>query len=139
MWTRSQQVKEDPPAMVVLGMTGDGKSNLGTWLLGDPKAFKVSDRADSCTDEPVAQVGDCFGGHADYSGRWQVVDTPGLSDTSGKDAQNLRNTVDLLKNKVKKATAFVLVVNGQQDRMSAALKNTIKVFRGCFGSCPIHT
>ena len=121
------------PTVVVLGMTGDGKSNLSTWLLGNPNVFRVSDSAESCTEEPLAAVGNCFGKYASYDGKWQVVDTPGLSDSAGRDAQNLRSTVALLKNKVKQATAFILVVNAQQDRMSAALKNTIRVFRGCFG------
>jgi hypothetical protein len=122
-----------PPTVVVLGMTGDGKSNLCTWLLGDPNLFEVSDQAESCTEEPIAHTGKCFGTLIDYCDRWTVVDTPGLSDSAGRDAANLRATVALLKERVGHVTAFVLVVNAQQDRMSAALKNTIKVFRACFG------
>jgi hypothetical protein len=121
------------PTVVVLGMTGDGKSNLATYILGDADIFKVSDNAESCTDEPVLKAGVFFGVWGKCSGCCTVMDTPGLSDSGGCDAANLRKTIAMLKEQVVNVIAFVLVVNAQQDRMSAALKNTIKVFRACFG------
>ena len=134
-WTGNSGPSGDStPTVVVMGMTGDGKSNLCTWLTGNHQLFPVSNAAESCTERPVAALGNCFGNFAGYKGKWLVVDTPGLSDSAGRDAQNLRNTIHLLKSQVKQVTTFVLVVNAQQDRMSAALKNNINVFRGCFGS-----
>ena len=134
-WTGNSGPSGDStPTVVVMGMTGDGKSNLCTWLTGNHQLFPVSNAAESCTERPVAALGNCFGNFAGYKGKWLVVDTPGMSDSAGRDAQNLRNTIHLLKSQVKQVTTFVLVVNAQQDRMSAALKNNINVFRGCFGS-----
>eukprot|EP00992_Anisonema_acinus_P010801 TRINITY_DN6867_c0_g1_i2.p1 TRINITY_DN6867_c0_g1~~TRINITY_DN6867_c0_g1_i2.p1 ORF type:complete len:549 (-),score=96.63 TRINITY_DN6867_c0_g1_i2:57-1649(-) len=117
--------------LIMLGMTGDGKSNLASWLIGQSDVFAVSDKAQSCTDKALFADGLCFGGL--FQGQWAIADTPGLSDSQGRDANNLRATIKLLKEDVRSATAFVMVVNATQVRMTASLQSIIKVFRGCFG------
>ena len=57
------------PIVVVLG------SNPSTWLLGNRNVFRVSDSAESCTEEPLAAAGNCFGKYASYDMTWQVAES----------------------------------------------------------------
>ena len=68
-------------SLLILGATGDGKSQLGNFILNNPQAFKVSDDINSETKETIGKYG------INGAENLFVIDTPGLQDTEEKDKQ----------------------------------------------------
>ena len=108
-------------SLILLGATGDGKSQLGNFILNNPKAFKVSDDIDSETKETRGEYG--INGAEDLF----VIDTPGLQDTHEKDKLILAQMASYVK-KHKILHAIIIVLNFEIDRLSGYIQNMLKIF-----------
>ena len=112
-------------SLLLLGATGDGKSQLGNFILNNPKGFKVSDDIKSETKETRGEYG--INGAEDIF----VIDTPGLQDTEEEDKKILEQMADYVRNH-KSLNAIIIVLNFQTDRLSNYIQDMLKIFINMF-------
>ena len=62
-----------------------------------------------------------------------VVDTPGFGDSEGQETENelIDEMLDVLKNTVKEANALVLLLNGEEERLTRSSRQDIKLKKTC--------
>ena len=108
-------------SLILLGATGDGKSQLGNFILNNPKAFKVSDDINSETKETRGEYG--INGAEDLF----IIDTPGLQDTNEKDKEILAQMASYVK-KHKILHVIIIVLNFEVDRLSGYIQDMLKIF-----------
>lgn len=129
LWSKSSSAapKGDIPAVVLVGGTGVGKSNLGNYLLGH-SAFESRNSQESVTRVTTWIDGSWFGGKHPV----RVVDCTGIGDTKGASADQKQwdTTIDVLK-KVGKIHALVMVMRA--GRFTKFDKEVISVLRESFG------
>ena len=70
------------PTIVFIGKTGVGKSSLANAIIGQKDSFTVSGSINSCTYKTSYAIGKLIGTLTEI----RIVDTPGLSDHLGRDA-----------------------------------------------------
>ena len=80
--------------LMLLGLTGAGKSRLGNKLSGN-NLFKESDGSDSCTKN-IDKAFNQF--------NVEIIDTPGLADTDNEEKENLI----VIANEIKKSKPNIL-------------------------------
>ena len=136
--------------IVVVGSTGVGKSSLLNHVIGlvDPsshkpfnpsKHFRTSAKMnEGCTVKTQACTGkaNTFGEKTRTTiPTLRLVDCPGLGDPDGdaQDRLNIANMVKFIK-PLKEVHQFILVMNSEDPRLSAADQNTIAVFLKMFPS-----
>lgn len=102
--------------LIMLGVTGGGKSTLGNTLL-DREAFKVGHTLDSCTTEIVYGDGYLFGSSNDYGVPIYVSDTGGLGDSEGRDEEFVDDIAAHVR-AMKGVHGFVYVHNACETRLS---------------------
>ena len=112
-------------SLLILGATGDGKSQLGNFILNNPQAFKVSDDINSETKETIGKYG------INGAENLFVIDTPGLQDTEEKDKQILEQMANYVKNHGS-LHAIIIVLNFSVDRLSGYIQDMLKVFINMF-------
>ena len=112
-------------SLLILGATGDGKSQLGNFILNNPQAFKVSDDINSETKETIGKYG------INGAENLFVIDTPGLQDTEEKDKQILEQMANYVKNHGS-LHAIIIVLNFTVDRLSGYIQDMLKVFINMF-------
>lgn len=94
-----QKEREDPSikSVVLLGLTGDGKSTFANRLVGDTSEegtdgpFKTSFSAKSETQLILKVLKEMHGQ------KLAVVDTPGIEDAGGRDREHINNLVSYLR------------------------------------------
>ena len=84
-------VNHDQKYILVIGMTGVGKSSFVNFITGKDKACKVSDSAKPCTAE--YKMVDCIHVCGSFYKTLYFIDTPGLDDPSG----DKKNIEEILK------------------------------------------
>ena len=109
--------------ILVLGKTGEGKSTLCNYILKyDEKKCKESSKPGSCT-----QTIDGF-----VSNHYKdifMIDTPGLSDSKGKDQEIVENIRKVIKEKhCKGIKSIILVSNINTDRLSFEDKKLLFIY-----------
>ena len=62
-----------------------------------------------------------------------MVDTPGFSDSEGKDEEHIEEMMDVLSNIIQKAGTILLVLKGDASRFDASLVNMVKRMEVMFG------
>ena len=138
----------EPRTLVLVGVTGDGKSSTGNTLCGRA-AFATSDGLSSETAEPVpadyALSGEEPGAAAATRGLWRVIDTVGLADTSLPASEVAARFARFANHAPRGVDAFVFCVRWGRFRPEheaaldafvrncgdAALRHTILVFTHC--------
>ena len=63
-----------------------------------------------------------------------IIDTPGFGDDLENEESTIDELVDVLKNQVKFVHVFIIAFNGEQPRMTFALKSMIRLFEKMFGT-----
>ena len=114
-------MKNERPAIVLLGKTGNGKSTLGNFLLNENQ-FKISGNLESETVDSLMGV--------NYKEDFCVIDTPGLNDSKGRDQIHYENIIKYIRDKY--ITSFLLVFNFQDTRLSSDLQELIKIYCNIF-------
>jgi len=119
-------------SLALLGLTGDGKSSTCRWLTAREDGCKVGHGLESETSRLslVSQpwVGD------ERCGQLTTIDTPGIQDTKGRDAEQWTLTVEEMKDRLNDLDAVVLVVNYAQPRMREERRQMLEVLRSSFGT-----
>lgn len=112
----------DPWVVVMLGVTGSGKSSLGNSIYGK-EAFKVSNEAESCTSaaQTITKIVDPI------NVPLTVVDTPGYGDSRGGDEKNMKHMTETLQD-IGLVNAFLLVVNGANVRLDQQIFEMLQVY-----------
>jgi predicted GTPase len=108
-------------SLLLLGETGDGKSQLGNFILNNPKAFKVSDDIYPETKETKGDFG------INGAENLFVIDTPGINDTEGKDKEYLEQMAEYVK-KHNSLHSIIIVLNFEVDRLAIYLQDMLKIF-----------
>ena len=125
------------PIVIVIGESGTGKSTFSNFISGQsekqPCAFLTGNNADlsSVTKHPEARIVRWRGTGELFT----LVDTPGLSDPQGEDADrnHFKEVVGVLRNKLKHIHAIVHVVKGTENRKSESLLKNLQIFNYMFG------
>jgi len=110
--------------ILLFGETGNGKSSLGNFLLGN-NVFKVS--ADVKAETKVTFGREGVGDSKDLF----VIDTPGLQDTDGADRAHMIQLIQYVKEH-KELNAIVVVFNYQQVRFPYNIQTMLKLFCNIF-------
>ena len=112
---------------LVLGKTGNGKSTLCNYILNyEEKKCKESELAQSCTTEICGHVSN------QYKDIY-MIDTPGLSDTNGRDQE----IIDRIRKEIKEKhcqgiKSILLVQNLNDDRLSLEDQKIISIYSKMF-------
>lgn len=112
--------------IVLIGSTGEGKSSFGNYILKhNDKRFDESSGAQSCT----SIIKCCKGKEKTESEKIYIIDTPGSSDSEGRDNLFIKKIVTELKeNYKKKINSFLLLVNLNKPRLSLEIKKQLYYF-----------
>jgi len=123
----------DRKKLLVIGKTGTGKSSLCNVLTGNlpnAKAFPVSSKATTCTQETTFADADFCGVP---SKPLSIIDTIGFDDpTKDHDAKIIADLVLQLQQNCDYVSTFVMAVNGQNPRLDGSLLQMIKIFEKMF-------
>jgi len=131
-WTGCHDDDVDPLTLALFGLTGDGKSSTCRWISAREDGCKVGHGLESETTR-VSTVSQPWLGD-ENCGILTTIDTPGIQDTKGRDAEQWTLTVDDMKKRHKDLDAVILVVNYAQPRMRQERKEMIEVLRSSFGT-----
>ena len=97
------------PRLVMIGASGTGKSTTCNSLCGSPDKYPTSSAATSLTFKTTVCPVKWFG--RDDEEGLNLIDTPGLGDSEGRDAHHIENMVSELK-RLKFVNGFLIVFNG---------------------------
>ena len=82
-------INNNQKTILLMGQTGSGKSSFGNFLLGR-RAFVTSNKCNSCTTKTVKET-------SSNDKLIDVIDTPGLSDSEGRDQAHTQQMLDFVK------------------------------------------
>ena len=66
-------------------------------------------------------------------GNFTVVDTPGFGDSDGEEPELINAMVKYLKNEIKETNIFLLLFNGQSQRVHSGLQRMLRDIELMFG------
>jgi len=118
--------------LALFGLTGDGKSSTCRWLAAKEDGCKVGHGLNSETSR-VSVVTQPWVGD-ERCGSLTTIDTPGIQDTKGRDAEQWTLTVEEMKQRFRDLDAVILVVNFAQPRMREERRQMLEVLRSSCGT-----
>jgi hypothetical protein len=125
-------VLNEPKRIIFVGATGSGKSSLCTVLTGQDKtasSFKIANKASSETSEVKMGKFHWFGDKNEEE--FLCIDTPGLDDELGRDDEYTNNIIQEMQ-KLEYINSIILVINGQNPRISTSVQHMIIRFEKSF-------
>lgn len=119
-------LEDDRRVIVVVGITGAGKSSTANTLAGRLlKQFSLSNSVTSVTQSVSFRDYDFVGE------RWRIIDTPGLSDTNKSGDEVREELLRLARYSPKGVTAFVVVV--PRGRFTPEQESVLRELDALFG------
>ena len=113
--------------ILLLGVTGNGKSTLGNVLLGK-EVFKVGDDIDSCTNQTQLESSIVNGTQIN------IIDTPGFDDSNGNDIGNIEKMINFLKRYEKGINLVVITQPANQKKFKMSDNILMKQIYKMFGT-----
>lgn len=104
--------------ILLYGETGAGKSSFGNLILGGKEVFPTSGNIDSFTIEPLKEM-------TSTNPPIMVIDTPGFSDSEGRDEDNLRKILENLKKE--KIDLILVILNFTEPRLNSKIQQLIRI------------
>lgn len=128
------RARSEITTVCLVGATGAGKSTTGNTLLGcrADDLFTVGGGATRVTTRANIVEGVWAGEPAESGARLRVVDTPGLLDTEGQDAEHLRDIANHLTEVVGEVDVFLVLFNSKEQRLNDAVLAMLEVFGNLF-------
>ena len=114
-------------SILLLGITGDGKSTLGNVLLEKP-FFKIGNNSDSCTNQTLSGTSTINGTEIN------IIDTPGFDDSEGNDKRNMDQMIDYLKKYEKGINLVIITKNACSLRFRTSDKILMQRIYQMFGT-----
>jgi hypothetical protein len=115
---------------VLIGDTGVGKSEFGNRYLGS-RVFEANDSAFPVTLEPKTQSA-FLNGMTRY-----VIDTEGHADGNSISSEQIQKLSIFLKNWNRGVNGVCVILNGQNDRFSQGIKDTLRWAYNTFGTSDV--
>ena len=107
--------------IVLLGATGEGKSSFGNYIL-KYEIFKESNNSESCTEN----IKCCQGKKGTEVENLFIIDTPGTSDSKGRDEIFIKQISKELKDNYRyDINSFLLLFNINKTRLSFDIKKQL--------------
>ncbi|KAL6072661.1 GTPase IMAP member 7 [Balamuthia mandrillaris] len=119
--TRSGTTGRAKKKVLLVGLTGSGKSATANWVLGSQE-FVESEGAHSETKLTISKAG-TFDGAFDV----EVIDTPGYLDTEGEDVAHFTAMVEKVKG-MEEIDMVALVLNFWNPRFDSNVQKMLRVF-----------
>ena len=113
-------INNNQKTILLMGQTGSGKSSFGNFLLGR-RAFVTSNKCNSCTTKTVKET-------SSNDKLIDVIDTPGLSDSEGRDQAHTQQMLDFVKDlhdNRNKINLILIVINFYNKRLDEQVKNMV--------------
>ena len=109
--------------IVLIGSTGEGKSSFGNYILKhEEKKFDESNGPQSCT----GTINCCQGKENTEAEKIFIIDTPGNSDSKGRDNIFIKEiSKELRNNYTRKINSFLLLININKPRLSLEIKKQL--------------
>ncbi|CAK9092774.1 AIG1 family protein [Durusdinium trenchii] len=129
---RKLRGEREIPVVAVLGETGVGKSLLASRLAGlkeENSVFRVDKTLKSVTSTTDMYLTHWLG--QEGGGEVVIVDTPGLSDSQGRDDANVADMLTKLGD-LGGVHTFVVLFNSQDPRLRGPLEQMLSVFERKF-------
>ena len=130
------------PRIVLLGLSGSGKSSVALSLLGkeenytfndNEKCFKVGTPTElsSVTKEACHKQGHLFG--VDTETKITVIDTPGWGIQDEYQFNITEKIVDLLSQEIQYVNTFAILLKGSDNRKTTQIVNTMRLIKTILG------